>query len=148
MGLIWSAKSECRKIPIPHCPHNHMFRRAWLCCYIFDDYLLYQWKVKLALHTISTFYLLHLSDIIIYYRYSTCITKERHRVCNMAVSVVKFQAWGYKIRNEKDKSWIYVFRDFTKAELAQVGTFFRNQISALASKMSQIKKIKTYCHPN
>ena len=58
----------------------------------------------------------------------------------MAVSVVKFQARGYKIRNEKDESWIYVFRDFTKAELAQVGTFFPARISALASKMGQIKK--------
>ena len=35
-----------------------------------------------------------------------------------------------------------------KAELAQVGTFFPARISALASKMGQIKKIKTYCHAN
>ena len=35
-----------------------------------------------------------------------------------------------------------------KAELAQVGYIFPAHISALASKMGQIKKVKTYCHAN
>ena len=36
--------------------------------------------------------------------------------------------------------WIFTEGEGDKAELAQVGTFFPARISALASKMGQIKK--------
>ena len=53
---------------------------------------------------------------------------------------------GLILKVSKSQKPLMVY--LTKADLAQVGTFFPARISALASKMGQIKKIKTHCHAN
>ena len=77
---------------------------------------------------------------------------------NTAFRLIKDIQKKYKTREADEKEaadlvkqdrWVIkLFFLSNKAELAQVGTFFPARISALASKMGQIKKIKTCCHAN